>query len=203
MATTMLKGNLVNLGGREVNVGDDAPAVIVTNSDGLADKVVNFLKPLILSAITSMKSNAKEIAGMLLVSAIFGILYSFVPEESEGWNKGYANWGFSISALAIGFISFTLHQFKKESDKVKSDGIGLIIALVGIALSLGIGKVLNAPEAGALAGMVCSIIGCIWVITNDDWYDKYGTFPLNEIEEIIAGISVAIGISNFIDSLES
>lgn len=40
MATTMLKGNLVNLGGKEVNVGDKAPAVIVTNSEGLADKTV-------------------------------------------------------------------------------------------------------------------------------------------------------------------
>ena len=40
MATTMLKGNLVNLGGKEVNVGDNAPAIIVTNSEGLADKVV-------------------------------------------------------------------------------------------------------------------------------------------------------------------
>lgn len=40
MATTMLKGNLVNLAGREVNVGDNAPVVTVTNSDGLGDKVV-------------------------------------------------------------------------------------------------------------------------------------------------------------------
>jgi thiol peroxidase len=37
MATTMLKGNNVNLAGREVNVGDDAPQVIVVNSDGLGD----------------------------------------------------------------------------------------------------------------------------------------------------------------------
>ncbi len=40
MATTMLKGNLVNLAGKEVNVGDNAPVVIVTNSNGLTDKVV-------------------------------------------------------------------------------------------------------------------------------------------------------------------
>jgi thiol peroxidase len=33
----MLKGNNVNLAGREVNVGDDAPQVIVVNSDGLGD----------------------------------------------------------------------------------------------------------------------------------------------------------------------
>jgi thiol peroxidase len=33
----MLKGNIVNLAGNEVNVGDKAPEVVVTNSDGLAD----------------------------------------------------------------------------------------------------------------------------------------------------------------------
>ncbi|NWF66158.1 MAG: thiol peroxidase [Campylobacterales bacterium] len=33
MATTMLKGNLVNLAGRTVNVGDKAPKVIVTGKD--------------------------------------------------------------------------------------------------------------------------------------------------------------------------
>jgi len=37
MATTMLKGNVVNLAGNEVNVGDKAPVVTVTNSEGLAD----------------------------------------------------------------------------------------------------------------------------------------------------------------------
>lgn len=37
MATTMLKGNIVNLAGNEVNVGDKAPEVTVTNSEGLAD----------------------------------------------------------------------------------------------------------------------------------------------------------------------
>jgi thioredoxin-dependent peroxiredoxin len=40
MATTMLKGNVVNLAGNEVKVGDKAPAVTVVNSQGLADKVV-------------------------------------------------------------------------------------------------------------------------------------------------------------------
>jgi thioredoxin-dependent peroxiredoxin len=40
MATTKLKGNTVNLAGNEVNVGDKAPEVTVTNSEGLADKVV-------------------------------------------------------------------------------------------------------------------------------------------------------------------
>ncbi|ADR32711.1 thiol peroxidase (atypical 2-Cys peroxiredoxin) [Sulfuricurvum kujiense DSM 16994] len=40
MATTMLKGNVVNLAGNTVNVGDKAPAVTVVNSNGLADKVV-------------------------------------------------------------------------------------------------------------------------------------------------------------------
>ena len=40
MATTMLKGNTVNLAGNEVNVGDKAPEVVVTNSDGLADVTV-------------------------------------------------------------------------------------------------------------------------------------------------------------------
>ncbi len=40
MATTMLKGNVVNLAGNEVNVGDKAPQVTVVNSNGLADKVV-------------------------------------------------------------------------------------------------------------------------------------------------------------------
>jgi len=40
MATTMLKGNVVNLAGNEVNVGDKAPEVTVVNSNGLADKVV-------------------------------------------------------------------------------------------------------------------------------------------------------------------
>ena len=40
MATTMLKGNTVNLAGNEVNVGDKAPEVTVVNSAGLADKVV-------------------------------------------------------------------------------------------------------------------------------------------------------------------
>ena len=36
----MLKGNVVNLAGNEVNVGDKAPQVTVVNSNGLADKVV-------------------------------------------------------------------------------------------------------------------------------------------------------------------
>jgi len=40
MATTMLKGNVVNLAGSEVNVGDKAPAIVVVNSEGLADKTV-------------------------------------------------------------------------------------------------------------------------------------------------------------------
>jgi thiol peroxidase len=40
MATTMLKGNTVNLAGNEVNVGDKAPEVTVVNSDGLADVTV-------------------------------------------------------------------------------------------------------------------------------------------------------------------
>jgi thiol peroxidase len=40
MATTMLKGNTVNLAGNEVNVGDKAPEITVVNSEGLADKVV-------------------------------------------------------------------------------------------------------------------------------------------------------------------
>jgi thiol peroxidase len=40
MATTMLKGNNVNLAGREISVGDTAPQVIVVNSDGLGDVVV-------------------------------------------------------------------------------------------------------------------------------------------------------------------
>ena len=39
MATTKLKGNDVNLGGRVVNVGDNAPAIILTASD-LSEKVV-------------------------------------------------------------------------------------------------------------------------------------------------------------------
>jgi thioredoxin-dependent peroxiredoxin len=40
MATTMLKGNVVNLAGNQVNVGDKAPEVTVVNSAGLADVVV-------------------------------------------------------------------------------------------------------------------------------------------------------------------
>ena len=40
MATTMLKGNTVNLAGNEVNVGDKAPEITVTNSEGLADVTV-------------------------------------------------------------------------------------------------------------------------------------------------------------------
>ena len=40
MATTMLKGNTVNLAGNEVKVGDKAPEITVVNSAGLADKVV-------------------------------------------------------------------------------------------------------------------------------------------------------------------
>ncbi len=40
MATTMLKGNVVNLAGKQVNVGDKAPEVTVVNSAGLADVVV-------------------------------------------------------------------------------------------------------------------------------------------------------------------
>ncbi len=40
MATTKLKGNTVNLAGSEVKVGDIAPEIVVTNSDGLADKIV-------------------------------------------------------------------------------------------------------------------------------------------------------------------
>lgn len=40
MATTMLKGNTVNLAGNEVNVGDKAPEVTVVNSAGLADVTV-------------------------------------------------------------------------------------------------------------------------------------------------------------------
>jgi len=39
MASTKLKGNVVNIGGTEVNVGDAAPAVTVVASD-LSDKVV-------------------------------------------------------------------------------------------------------------------------------------------------------------------
>ena len=37
MATTMLKGNTVNLAGNEVKVGDKAPEITVVNSEGLAD----------------------------------------------------------------------------------------------------------------------------------------------------------------------
>jgi len=40
MATTMLKGNTVNLAGNEVNVGDKAPEITVVNSEGLADVTV-------------------------------------------------------------------------------------------------------------------------------------------------------------------
>ncbi len=40
MATTMLKGNTVNLAGNEVNVGDKAPEITVVNSEGLSDVVV-------------------------------------------------------------------------------------------------------------------------------------------------------------------
>lgn len=40
MATTMLKGNVVNLAGTEVKVGDSAPQVTVVNSAGLGDVVV-------------------------------------------------------------------------------------------------------------------------------------------------------------------
>ena len=40
MATTMLKGNIVNLAGNEVKVGDKAPEITVVNSEGLADVVV-------------------------------------------------------------------------------------------------------------------------------------------------------------------
>lgn len=40
MATVTLKGNVCNLTGNEVNVGDKAPEVTVVNSEGLADKVV-------------------------------------------------------------------------------------------------------------------------------------------------------------------
>ena len=40
MATTMLKGNTVNLAGNEVNVGDKAPEVTVVNSEGLANVTV-------------------------------------------------------------------------------------------------------------------------------------------------------------------
>jgi thiol peroxidase len=36
----MLKGNTVNLAGNEVNVGDKAPEIVVTNSEGLADVTV-------------------------------------------------------------------------------------------------------------------------------------------------------------------
>ncbi|KIM11152.1 MAG: thiol peroxidase [Sulfuricurvum sp. PC08-66] len=40
MATTKLKGNVVNLAGNEVKVGDKAPQVTVVNSAGLADVLV-------------------------------------------------------------------------------------------------------------------------------------------------------------------
>ena len=40
MATVTLKGNVCNLTGNQLNVGDNAPEVTVVNSDGLADKVV-------------------------------------------------------------------------------------------------------------------------------------------------------------------
>jgi thiol peroxidase len=40
MATTKLKGNLVNLAGRELNVGDKAPEVRVVNSEDLSDVVI-------------------------------------------------------------------------------------------------------------------------------------------------------------------
>lgn len=44
MATTKLKGNVVNLAGNEVNVGDTAPEVTVVNSEGLGDVVVGGAK---------------------------------------------------------------------------------------------------------------------------------------------------------------
>ena len=40
MATTMLKGNTVNLAGKAINVGDKAPEVTVVNSEGLGDVLV-------------------------------------------------------------------------------------------------------------------------------------------------------------------
>ncbi|QOG12928.1 thiol peroxidase [Arcobacter sp. FWKO B] len=40
MATVTLKGNVCNLCGTDVNVGDNAPEITVVNSAGLADKVV-------------------------------------------------------------------------------------------------------------------------------------------------------------------
>lgn len=40
MATVTLKGNVCNLAGTEINVGDAAPQVTVVASEGLADKVV-------------------------------------------------------------------------------------------------------------------------------------------------------------------
>lgn len=40
MATVTFQGNICNLAGNELNVGDMAPEVAVVNSDGLTDKVV-------------------------------------------------------------------------------------------------------------------------------------------------------------------
>ncbi len=44
MATVTLKGNVCNLCGNDVNVGDNAPEVTVVNSAGLTDKVVGGAK---------------------------------------------------------------------------------------------------------------------------------------------------------------
>ena len=168
---------------------------------GLAGQVADFLKPLIMKAITSIIAHGKEIAATLSVSAIFGVLYSFVPEKEGWWNKNDANNVFTIFSLAFSFIELGIHKAKDKFNEYKSDAGGLIISLMGIAISLGIGNLLGCPELGALFGLIFSIIGCIYTIANDDWFDKFSSPPLNWIEETISGISVAISVSTLIDSI--
>ncbi len=52
MATVTFQGNICNLAGNEVNVGDNAPEIVVVNSDGLSDKLVGGAKENVQLLIT-------------------------------------------------------------------------------------------------------------------------------------------------------
>ena len=45
MSTVTFQGNICNLAGNQLNVGDNAPEVTVVISDGLSDKLIGGLKP--------------------------------------------------------------------------------------------------------------------------------------------------------------
>ena len=74
MATTMLKGNTVNLAGNEIKVGDKAPEVTVVNSNGLAayaqaNAAYNQANNAYLAANNSNLKSGGTISGGLTISS--------------------------------------------------------------------------------------------------------------------------------------